>query len=193
MEHINDNIELEQMREQLSVLKSKLDKEMIINDRMMRKIMRQKVKSIRRYAWTIGIVILLAIPYCTWCTGYLLQLSIWFTLFTDIFMTIALVYTYFMHKGITANELMEGDLIEVRSKMLRMKRMQANWLKFSIPFLILWLTWFVIENMKAADARYLFIGGVVGGVIGGIIGVMNYRKIRRMATEVIKQIEEINE
>jgi tetrahydromethanopterin S-methyltransferase subunit D len=47
--------------------------------------------------------------------------------------------------------------------------------------------------MKAADARYLFIGGIVGGVIGGIIGVMNYRKIRRMATEVIKQIEEINE
>ena len=78
-------------------------------------------------------------------------------------------------------------------KMLRMKNMQANWLKFSIPFVIIWLTWLVIENMKAADARYLFIGGVVGGVIGGIIGVTNYRKIRRMATEVIKQIEEINE
>ena len=141
----------------------------------------------------MGIVILLGIPYCTWCFGYILQMSIWYTLVTDIFMTIALVYTYFMHKGITANELMEGDLIEVRSKMLRMKRMQANWLKFGIPFLILWLTWFFIENMKVADARCLFIGGAIGCVIGSIIGVTNYRKIRRMATEVIKQIEELNE
>lgn len=193
MEHINDNIELEQMREQLSVLKGKLDKEMIVNDRMMRKIMRQKVKSIKRYSWTIRTIILLGIPYCTWCFMYLLRMSVWFTLVTDIFMIIALVYTYFMHRGINEKELMEGDLIEVRSKMLRMKHMQANWLKFGIPFIILWLAWFVIENMNVADAQYILIGGGVGGVIGGIIGTMNYRKTRRMATEIIKQIEELNE
>ena len=192
MENIND-IGIEQMKEQLSMLKSKLDKEMIVNDRLMRSIMNQKMKKINRERWMISSIILLGIPYCTWCFMFILNMSLVFTIVTDIFMSIALVYTYLMHKDVKKNELMEGNLIEVSHKMIKIKRMQANWLKFSIPFVVVWLSWFVIENLNGINAKYIIIGGSVGAVIGGIIGTMSYRRTRRMATEIIKQIEELNQ
>ena len=192
MENIND-IGIEQMKEQLSMLKSKLDKEMIVNDRLMRSIMNQKMKKINRERWIISSIILLGIPYCTWCFMFLLKMSFVFTIVTDIFMLVALVYTYLMHKDVKTNELMEGNLIEVSHKMIKIKRMQANWLKFSIPFVVVWMSWFVIENMNGIDAKYIIIGGSVGAVIGACIGTMSYRRTRRMATEIIKQIEELNQ
>jgi len=77
--------------------------------------------------------------------------------------------------------------------MIKIKRMQANWLKFSIPFVVIWMAWFVIENLNGIDAKYVIIGGSVGAVIGAFFGTMSYRRTRRMATEVIQQIEELNE
>jgi hypothetical protein len=192
MENIND-IGLEQMKKQLSALKSKLDKETIVNDRLMRSIMNQKMKKINRERWIISSIILLGIPYCTWCFMFLLNMSVWFTVVTDVFMLVALIYTYLMHKDIKASELMKGNLIEVSRKMIKIKRMQANWLKFSIPFVVIWMAWFVIENLNGIDAKYVIIGGSVGAVIGAIFGTMSYRRTRRMATEVIQQIEELNE
>jgi len=192
MENIND-IGLEQMKKQLSALKSKLDKETIVNDRLMRSIMNQKMKKINRERWIISSIILLGIPYCTWCFMFLLNMSVWFTVVTDVFMLVALIYTYLMHKDTKASELMKGNLIEVSRKMIKIKRMQANWLKFSIPFVVIWMAWFVIENLNGIDAKYVIIGGSVGAVIGAIFGTMSYRRTRRMATEVIQQIEELNE
>jgi len=192
MENIND-IGLEQMKKQLSALKSKLDKETIVNDRLMRSIMNQKMKKINRERWIISSIILLGIPYCTWCFMFLLNMSVWFTVVTDVFMLVALIYTYLMHKDTKASELMKGNLIEVSRKMIKIKRMQANWLKFSIPFVVIWMAWFVIENLNGIDAKYVIIGGSVGAVIGAFFGTMSYRRTRRMATEVIQQIEELNE
>lgn|SRR5574344_392151 len=192
MENINANIELEQMREQLSVLKGKLDKEAIVNDRLMRKIMKQKVKSIKQHGRAIIILTCVFIPYCTWVFTNM-HMSVWFTAVTDIFMLTALIYDYFAYKNIQSNELMEGDLIDVKRKMIRFKRKQADWLKIGIPFIILWLAWFAIENMNHADAKFVLIGGIVGGVIGACIGFKYYLKIRRMATEVISQIDELKE
>lgn len=80
----NDNMELEQMKEQLSVLKSKLDKEDIVNDRLMRKVMRKKVSRLKRYTYVTYVAVIIGIPYCTWACIYLLNISLWFTLFTDL-------------------------------------------------------------------------------------------------------------
>lgn len=193
MENINANIELEEMREQLSVLKEKLEKESIVNDRMMRTIMKQKVKSIKRYTRFICILAIFAIPYCTWAFMHQMHMSVWFTAVTDIFLVLAVIYDYFIQKNIIANELMDDDLIDVKQKMISFKRKQADWLKIGIPFIVVWLGWFAFENMERADAKFIIIGGIVGAIIGSCIGIKNYMKMRRMATEVISQIEELGE
>lgn len=193
MNNGNDNKTLEEMKTQLTVLRNKLDKEEIVNDRMMRTIMRKKVRRIVHHTWAIYLIILLSIPYCSWCFITMMKMPVAFTVITVLFMVTALIYTRVMNKGVNANELMEGDLIEVKRKMMRSKRMQAAWLKFSVPFIILWLAWFAFENCHRPNAGIILVGGGIGAVIGTVIGVMNYKKRRRMITEVIRQIEKLTE
>jgi membrane protein YdbS with pleckstrin-like domain len=193
MEKINENIELEQMKEQLSILKKKLENESILNDRLMRKAMSEKVSKINHDAIAAYIIIFFAIPYCTWVFIYLLNLSWWFCGVTDIFLLIALIYTYISHRGIRSNEILEGNLLEVSYKIARMKKMYADWLKIGIPFLVIWIIWFVLEvlhNSKGEEAHGVLIGGAVGAVIGVVIGSWKYRRIQRKAKEVIEQIHE---
>lgn len=190
---MNENIELEQMKEQLSVLKKKLENESILNDRLMRKAMSDKVSRINHDAVAAYVLILFAIPYCTLVFVSLLGLSWWFCGVTDLFLIIALVYTYLSHKGIRSRELLEGNLLEVSSKIARMKKMYADWLKIGIPFLVIWITWFVLEvlrHSKGEETHGILIGGAVGGVIGAILGFWKYRRIQRKAREIIEQIQE---
>ncbi|WP_036876311.1 hypothetical protein [Xylanibacter oryzae] len=193
MECLNENMELEQLREQLSILKSKLEKETIVNDRLMRNAMKNKAKNITRNGWIISIIAMIGIPYCTWANRYLLNMSWWFVVVTDIFFLIAIIYNYFTYKHIHANQLMEGNLVDVSSDIIRMKRMHFNWLKFSIPFMILWLSWFIVENLDAYDAKYVLIGVIFGCIIGGILGISFFRRDRRMMSEILDQIKDLTE
>ena len=195
MENITENAELEQMREQLNLLKEKLEKETIINERLLRRTMKEKVSSLNRDAIIIAIIGLLGIPYCTFVFANLMNISWWFIGVTDIFFLTAVIYTYISHKDIRAKELLDGNLIEVSRKIGRMRRMYANWLKFSIPFIIIWFTWFMFEALgRNADNGVPFaIGGAIGGIIGGAIGIRKYRRMRKKTLEVIMQIKELCE
>ena len=88
---------------------------------------------------------------------------------------------------------MEGNLVDVSNDIIRMKRMHFNWLKFSIPFMILWLSWFVVENLDAYDAKYVLIGVIFGCIIGGILGISFFRRNRRMMSEILDQIKDLTE
>lgn len=195
MENIIENAELKQMKEQMNLLKEKLEKEKIVNEQLLRVAMKEKVSSLNRDAIVIVIVALLGIPYCTWVFASIINVSWWFIAVTDIFFLVAVVYTYFSHKDIRAKELMDGNLIEVSRKMTRMRRMYANWLKFSIPFVIVWFAWLMFEVLgNNADNGIPFaIGGVTGGIIGTWIGIKMYRRTRKKSLDVILQIKELTE
>lgn len=195
MENKIESTELEQMRAQLNLLKGMLEKETIVNERLIRKAMKEKVSSLNRDAIVIAIVALVGIPYCTFVFANMMNISWWFIGVTDVFFLIAIIYTYISHKDIRAKELMDGNLIEVSRKIERMRRMYANWLKFSIPFVILWFAWFMFELLgrNADDGVPFAIGGIIGGIIGGCVGVCQYCRTRKKTLEVIMQIKELSE
>ena len=65
METNNNNInELEQLREQMSIFKDKLNKQQIINDQLVRNTMKSKLSWIKSFVWgeIIIIPILLLMP-----------------------------------------------------------------------------------------------------------------------------------
>jgi hypothetical protein len=184
--------EFETMKKQLEVLKDKLDKETIINEQLMRKAMKEKVSKLHKDAIIIACVALFGIPYCTWAFSFM-HLPELFIVVTDIFFAIAIVYTYITHKGLKANDLLDGNLIEVSHKIIKMRRLESLWLRFSIPFITIWFAWFIYEVIKQTEdeAISMAIGGVVGGIIGGAIGVSKYRKSRKKSQEILLQIEEL--
>ncbi len=184
--------ELDMMKKQLEVLKDKLDKETIINEQLMRKAMKDKVSKLHKEAIIIACVALFGIPYCTWVFSFM-HMSYLFIGVTDVFLAIAIVYTFFTHKGLKANDLLNGNLVDVSYKITKMRHLESAWLRFSIPFITCWFAWFIFELMKqnGDEAKGMAIGGAVGGVIGAIIGTIKYRKSRKKSQEILLQIKEL--
>lgn len=187
--------ELELMRRQLGLLHQKLDDQTIVNDRLVRSIVQGKVKTINRSAAVIAVVALVSIPYCLWVFLHLLHTSVAFAVVTILFLTVAVAYDRFTFRGFSTNDMARLPLAEIARRTLRMKRLYARWLCFSLPFLAVWILWFAYEVMvlievSADERRGILIGGAIGGLVGGIFGFMAYRKNQRLAREILEQVDE---
>ena len=56
------NTELEEMRQQLEILKSKLDNQTLVNDKLIRQSMLNKMSFMKKYTW-VSFLVLLFIYY----------------------------------------------------------------------------------------------------------------------------------
>ena len=186
--------ELEQMREQITLLRSKLDKEAIVNERLLRRAMHDKVRSITRDNRAMIIIGTLAIPYSFLVFDYL-GISLWFSIATALLLSVCIVATWWGQRGLHADELLDGDVVSVGKKVLRLKQMNDRWLWFAIPMLILWLAWLFWEAYQQVGGTPLFRGFVTGGVIGIILGLILGGKVRyrtqRRVREILAHIEEL--
>ncbi len=194
---INDNIiesrELEQMRSQLSLLKHKVSKQDIVNEQLMRKVMSDKVSKLNKNAVWLAVLALVSVFYCTWVFEEI-GLSTAFLIVTDAFFLLAIAVNYWSHRGIKANSMLDGDLIDTRLRLMKLKRNSGRWLYFGIPYAILWFAWLCYEiiTMHSPEmAKGMILGGVVGGVIGATAAYSFYRKNRRRTIEVIEEIAEL--
>ena len=186
--------ELEQMREQITLLRSKLDKEAIVNERLLRRAMHDKVRSITRDNRAMIIIGTLAIPYTFLAFDYL-GISLWFSIATALLLGVCVVATWWGQRGLHADELLDGDVVSVGKKVLRLKQMNDRWLWYAIPMLILWLAWLFWEAYQQVGGTPLFRGFVTGGVIGIILGLILGGKVRyrtqRRVREILAHIEEL--
>lgn len=187
-----DFAELQEMKEQISILKGKLDKEAIVNEALIRKVLSEKADKLKIMGWGEILVSFFAIPLVVWSNTFL-GLSLLFTVVSAIFLIVAFLYCYSSHREMNRTNLMCDDLIEVGERVARLKQRYSSWIKFSIPFLVTWFPWIFYELYNAGlplpNLYAAVIGVTAGGVIGGMIGVMRYRKMQRVARELLQEIE----
>lgn len=191
---MKENFNLEEMRQQMTTLKNKLNQQEIVNDRLIRRSMRNEVNSITRRYNIIMAIGLLMVPYGYWCFVKLAGLSIFFWIATSIFMLICAGATFYNSRKISDPGLMSHSLVEARKKVASAKKFESNWLLFGIPAVILWLGWFFYETyqIQGGDCyNGFFLGGCIGGIIGAIIGIKIHLKTQRQYQDVIDQIEDL--
>ena len=191
MEENLNTIELNEMKEQISLLRRKLEKETIVNEKLIRASMRDKLKAVK---WRSYILCAVAIGACPlWATPIFDFHSIWFKCVTIAFLFIGVAYEIYCNQLLSTQNYVSGNLIDEARKLNRYKQLSRQWHWFSIPFLCIWLPWFVYEATTAAGffAKIVLIGALIGGVIGGTIGFTIYRKGQNAVSEVIEQIEEL--
>ena len=170
---MNENFELENMRQQMNTLKKKLEQQEIVNDRFIRHSMKQTAGNISRRYYMIMALCLLMLPYSYWAFVMLNGFSIPFWIFTCITMLVCL---------------------EVRRRMASAKKFDANWLFFGIPLAIVFLGWFMFESYLLHPNAFfngLFWAGCIGGVLGAIWGFSLHFRTQRQYQEIIDQIEDI--
>ncbi|MBO4730807.1 MAG: hypothetical protein J5593_04965 [Bacteroidaceae bacterium] len=191
-----NDFELENMRQQMATLKSKLEQQEIINDRLIRDSLGRKLSKVKRQKWFKLAFILFAMLYVSAVLYWIIHVPTWFCIVTMLFFGYAAVYDFYYMNGISNRDMSKEKMLDTSRRVERMKKMNARWLWFSIPFVILWaicLVYLVIHNdngMNKEQLDGLIYGCPIGLVIGLIIGAFVYVRQQRQAQAIIDQIEE---
>ena len=191
MEELFNTAELNEMKEQIVLLRNKLEKETIVNEKLIRASMRDKLKAVKRRSYILCIVGIAAAAL--WKFGLSPDFNPLFIDFTAFFLLFAAAYEVYCNRMLSAQNYIEGNLVDEARKLNRYKELARQWYWFSIPIVCVWSCWYLYESytVHAEQGRFLVIWGLIGGTIGGVIGWRIYRKGQKAINEVIEQIEEL--
>lgn len=200
MENNNTNNELELLRQQMNVLKEKLDAQEIVNDRLVAKSMRKEMSWIKKYIY----VQFALIPFVAliWVgVKYILGLSWWNYSFLMLMCVVFVYIDYVVNvKALSNADYHKNNLIETARKLMKMKRQRTIQMIVEILLLILWLIWTFLEVNSAQSTatglrQSLLQGGIIGGYIGGVIGLIVafviFYKMQRTNDRMIEQIDDM--
>lgn len=191
--NINPN-EFNEMRAQLETMKRQLDSQKIINGRIIRQAMKQKMSWINKFIW---IELTVFYPIIITCFSYLaivFNLS-WIICALIIGLTGLDIYADFKINKISDTDWHSGNLVETAKKLAHMKSMRIKQLIVSIPALIIVFGLFFYD-MSSTNGHILqgnVVGGIIGGCLGLAIGIWIIMRMQRTNDEVIKQINEMTE
>ena len=187
--------EFEEMRSQIEILKSKLDKQAIINDLHIRSSMRAKMSDMTRMIAVSIVVGCLAVPYSTFIF-YKYGFSLLSIVLTDIMFVVCIALTIWQNYNLKSLDFSRGNLVGVAEKLNKVKNHYSNWTKFiAFPMILAWVflvVYEVLTKMEPGSMRTGFLVGMSVGVgIGSIIGLKINRKIIRKSTEILNQIDDL--
>ena len=187
-----DNIkELEEIRQQLSELKQRLDRESVLNEQLLHDSLKMKIRSVHNIVGQMIVISILGI--LAWCyMGHLWNLSPYFVA-TTILMFIASMSAEYLINRMDARDF-SVNLSEAANRLAKMKRMRLMQVLTGFVFLlVIWGPWMVYEMFPKFEPEMrmpMAIGMGLGAIIGAIRGMMFFFKMQRANDEMIRQIEE---
>ena len=194
MENTNDII-LEQLRNDYSALKSKVEKQAILNEKLLQSVFQSKVKSIHSVGWTsalCGLFVILVSPLA-FHYNPALNLSWAFVAGTDLMMLVCIAYTWYFHSDVKAPEA-GASLKEFAQNVKTLKVRYQNWIRVAYIMIFVWMGWMFTEMFMTTEDKTLTYfaatGLLVGAVIGGILGFRMDRNVIKNCDDIIAAIEE---
>ena len=194
--NINDHEELQQMREQIAALRSKLESQQIVSEKMILTAISKGVSKINKRGFIFMIAGFLAIPYCAWCFSFL-NYSANFVIGTSVMLAVCFLATLYIHLGLRGVDISRENMLDVSKRVLRLRKQYAYWHWVSVPMIFVW-GYFLYQEIcvayPSAEARVAFIVvALIGGVIGAAIGLNQHFKVVRMADEILAHIKDLQE
>lgn len=188
------------MRQQMQVLRDKLDKQEIINDKMIRRSVKSKMSWIKKYVYFEFLLIpIIAIVW--FVIKELFNLSWWNYAFMMVMAIIDVIWDYRINiASLKANEVEANSLTTTMQKLMEMKKIRAKSFSIMLPLCILWFAWTCFEMWQYVSTitfeEDFMTGAAYGGLAGGVIGVFVglyaafriYRKMQNTNDELIAQI-----
>ena len=188
-----EEMDFMEMRNQINLLKDKLNQQEIVNNRLIRASMRNKQQEINRKAIKMSVVSALAVPL--WIAiHYISGISWALALTTCAMMIFCIAATWYCHRPINKAGIFTSDVKTVANAFAEVKHMYHVWITRFTPTLLLpWLAWVCYEyqeilpfNNEQLWITYTFILG--GAAIGFLIGYRMHCKVVDACQEVIDQL-----
>jgi len=198
---MNNDFELEEMRQQMDMLKKKLQQQDIVNEKMMRRSMASKMSWIMKYL-VIGIF---AIPFVAFAVLPMVMESnvSWLFYGFTILMMIVFVGLDWYVNYVPSDFFQSNNLIDASQKLVHMKHQRKQAMILGNTVLVLWLIWLFIELWQAYQSvaagsvqqgrimGFMF-GAAVGIMIGVPVGLHIYFKMQKTNDEILDQIEDLS-
>ena len=182
---------MEELKQQFAILTDKLESQEINNERLLRTVMKTKMKSINKYYYWLfflGLPIIILCFQTFYCKG---QVSLLFYVSTVLLAVLDTICGMVINK-MGNNQWQEADLLTARQTLVQMKQRRKKGEIISIPLVIIWLSFFVLEVFRSsANAFMLSTFAVIGGLLGLGIGLLAYRKMQRSNDELIREIDQL--
>ena len=189
MENNNTNNELELLRQQMNMLKEKLDAQEIVNNKLFTKSMRKEMSWIKRYVYIqfalipfvaliwVGVKFTLGLSW--WNYAYLMLLCVFFV-YIDYVINV---------KALSNADYHKNNLIETARKLAKMKRQRSIQMIVEILLLIIWLIWTFFEvNAAQSTATGIRQSLLQGGII---VAFVIFYKMQRTNDRLIEQIDDM--
>lgn len=169
----------------MAELKRNLDKEQIVNDRLLRTVMRQRASWLNKFVivefWLIPVIYLIFAGICAF-----FHISQWFAL-TFLIMAVLDALGDLRTFRISPKVFSTCTMLEVRRLLIKQKKERLIHVCIVLPIAIVWIILFLEAVATASDPlatdHALNFAGVIGGLIGGVIGavvvIIIYRKAQR--------------
>lgn len=187
------NTELDEMRQQMALLKEKLNRQEIVNDQLVRDAVRGKISALnsmrrRKRIWLVACIFFVPLMLVK-----AVGMPIWFAALTALFFVFSLFYHEYYMEGIDDHDMTSKGLLQVSQKAARLKTQTRRWLWIGIPLLLVWLfgfmylvndcTWFQIEENE------IVTGLLFGLLLGSLLGYIMYRRQQSMVDDLRESIE----
>lgn len=185
--------ELEEMRAQINILKDKLEKQNIVNEKHIRNSMVLKANNLNNTVRGTVIGGIFALIYCPICFSHL-GCSLPFVIATTIMLAVCLALTILQKVALGKMDFSQGSLVETAKTLGSVKKHYIQWTRFVAPVLIsLWYAWCMYELIKLdkSGGIVILVFATIGGIIGGIIGFSINRKVITQANEILSQIKDL--
>ncbi len=169
METNTENMSLEMLRDQVAAFKERLDKQEIINDRLIRQAMKSHVSWVKNMNTWVSVVGLLFLPLIIFVLNSIH--ASWLNIaFITVMMIGEIIFNFYNVHTINDKLMSEGDIVTVRQKLLAYKRREMIQTMIEIPLIILWLVWLILDAYYGGS-NLSTAGGAVSMGIGGLIGL----------------------
>lgn len=186
--------ELEEMRQQMAILKDKLENQTIVNDRFIRRSIKRGVGTLNKRYLAIAVIALAMIPYGYWAFVMLNGLSVGLWIAMCVLMLAVVGFIYFNGRVLRDDNLMGGNLVEVKRKLALAKKRDGNWPWFGIPVAVAWASWAVYEMaQRTGGSEYLVPCCIVGILVGALVGLKVHFRTQRHYRDVLEQLEDLED
>ena len=198
----SDFNELEQLREQMNSFKNRLDKQQIINERLVRNSMGSKMSWLKNFVW-IEIIIVPIILFIMAGFHASAGLSWWLFGFLAAGLIIDATGDFIINR-IPKGQLLSDDLVATSQRLMKMKKQRTKWFIAGMILMIIWLVWFILEIVLRLDCKdqlpnynivvaIMVISIVVGALIGGFVAWLIFRKMQKTNNQIIEQINQVTQ
>jgi len=188
-------MEFREMKEQLRTLQERLDHQVEINEKQLKKAIGEGINGLRRRDRR---ELFFCVFAAFFVTGIAMsqELTPYFICATFIFLMLNAAWKYYLKFG--DKEMSSMDMVETSKQLLLYKERSRKSLIYGLPIALVWAIWYMYEISQTfglterSQIISLILTCSLGGLFGGIIGYLRfYRPSMATADRLLNQIKEL--